>query len=70
VPVPPPKRAALTPELLRALEQVDDEALRMVIREAAATGLGRLEEDEDRSERDRLARLRRREELEEARRRR
>jgi hypothetical protein len=70
VPVPPPKRAALTPELLRALEQVDDEALRTVIRDAASVGLGRLEEDEDRGERDRQARLRRREELEQARRRR
>lgn len=70
VPVPPPKRAALTPELLRALEQVDDEALRAAIREAASVGLGRLEEHEDRAERDRLARARRREELERARRRR
>ena len=43
MPVPPPKRAALTPELQLALEFVPDEALREIIRETARVGLGRLE---------------------------
>lgn len=48
VPVPPPKRATLTPELMLALEFVPDEALREIIRETARVGLGRLEEHEAR----------------------
>ena len=55
-PVPPPRRAALTPELLRALSQVDDEGLREIIRETASVGLGRLEEHEARVEQARARR--------------
>ena len=51
MPVPPPKRAALTPELQLALEFVPDEALREIIRETARVGLGRLEEHEARVKR-------------------
>lgn len=69
-PVPPPRHAALTPELERALEQVDDEGLRAIIRETASVGLGRLEEHEERVERARAERERRRAQLVEQRRRR
>lgn len=68
-PVPPPRHAALTPELDRALELVEDEALRDIIRETASVGLGRLEEHEDRVERARAARERRRQAEAQARRR-
>ncbi|MBK6575224.1 MAG: hypothetical protein IPG17_03275 [Sandaracinaceae bacterium] len=60
MPVPPPKRAALTPELQLALEFVPDEALREIIRETARVGLGRLEEHEVRVKRAEEARERRR----------
>jgi hypothetical protein len=60
VPVPPPRRAALTAELQLALEFVPDEALREIIRETARVGLGRLEEHEARVKRAEEARERRR----------
>ena len=56
MPVPPPKRAALTPELQLALEIVPDEALREIIRERERVGQGRLEEDEEARERRRVER--------------